>query len=191
MPMAKPIGCPLSAPWHGLWFPMGSAKSGVPSFSEIRISDGVLVLRGANHGNDEVFEHLELSLAWPSIAKSFAASGRFVWHDETVEANITIADFPAALAGDNSGLKFRATTAALKTAFDGVMSYRPSLKIDGTLAADGSSLRDALRWLGERSLPQGGLGHFSLKADAAISSGAIGLSNSSMPNSMAMPPRAR
>ena len=152
-------------------------KERVLSFSEIRISDGVVALRGASHGNDEVIEHVDLSLAWPSIAKSFAASGRFVWHNETVETNVTIANFPAALAGDNSGLKFRATTGAFKTAFDGTMSYRPSLKIDGTLAADGPSLRDTLRWLGERSLPQGGLGHFSMKAQAAISSEMIGLSN--------------
>jgi len=127
----------------------------VLSFSEIRINDGVVAVRNPSRNVEEMLDGVELSLAWPSIAKSFAASGRFVWHNETVETNVTIANFPAALAGDNSGLKFRATTGAFKTAFDGTMSYRPSLKIDGTLAADGPSLRDALRWLGERSLPPG------------------------------------
>jgi AsmA protein len=182
------IGVTRDADGHTNWSPLidalaGALKPGAErreralSFSEIRINDGIVVLRDADDGNDEVFEHVELSLAWPSIAKSFAASGRFVWHNETVETNIAITDFPAALAGDNSGFKFRASTGALKTAFDGTMSYRPSLKIDGTLAADSPSLRDALRWIGERSLPDGGLGHLSVKAHAAISGGAIALSN--------------
>ena len=57
-----------------------------------------------------------------------------------VDASIAISNFSGALAGDDSGLKFRASAGPLKAAFDGVMSYRPTLKIDGTLAADAASL---------------------------------------------------
>ena len=101
----------------------------------------------------------------------------FIWHNETVDASLAIADFPGALAGGESGLKFRANAGPLKAAFDGAMSYEPSLKIDGTLAADATSLRDALRWSGDRSLPGGGLGRFALKARAAVNGGTIALSN--------------
>ena len=149
----------------------------VLSFSEIRIDDGVIAVRNPGRNIDETMEAVELSLAWPSIAKSFAATGHFVWHNEKIDASIAIADFPAALAGDNSGLKFRANAGPLKAAFDGAMSYEPSLKIDGTLAADTASLRDALRWSGDRSLPAGGLGRFALKARTAVNGGTIALSN--------------
>ncbi len=149
----------------------------VLSFSEIRINDGVVAVRNPGRNVFETLEGVELSLAWPSIAKSFAATGHFVWHNETVEASLAIADFPAALAGDNSGVKFRANAGPLKMAFDGALSYEPSLKIDGTLAADTASLRDALRWSGDRSLPAGGLGRFALKAHAVVSGGTIALSN--------------
>ncbi len=44
-----------------------------------------------------------MALAWPSISKSFAATGRFVWHSEPVDAAVTLTDFAAALAGDRSG----------------------------------------------------------------------------------------
>jgi AsmA protein len=149
----------------------------VLSFSEIRIKDGVVTFRVPDRDVRETLEGVELSLAWPSIAKSFAATGHFIWHNETVDASLAIADFPGALAGDVSGLKFRANAGPLKAAFDGTMSYEPSLKIDGTLAADATSLREALRWRGDRSLPEGGLGRFALKAHAAVNGRTIALSN--------------
>jgi AsmA protein len=149
----------------------------VLSFSEIRINDGVVAVRNPARNVYEMLEGVELSLAWPTIAKSFAATGHFVWHSETVDASLAIADFPAALAGDNSSMKFRANAGPFKAAFDGAMSYEPTLKIDGTLAADATSLREALRWSGDRSLPAGGLGRFALKAHAAVNGGTIALSD--------------
>ncbi len=147
------------------------------SFSEIRINDGLVAIRSPSGDVTETIDGIELSLAWPSISKSFAATGYFKWHNEKVDASLAIADFPAALAGDPSGLKFRLNGAPLKAAFDGAMSYEPTLKIDGTLAADAASLRDALQWIGDRSLPAGGFGRFALKAHAGVNGGAIALSN--------------
>lgn len=149
----------------------------VVSFSEIRINDGVIAISNPGRRIAETMEGVELSLAWPQIAKSFAAAGQFVWHNEKVDASVSIADFPAALAGDNSGMKFRLGAGPLKAAFDGTMSYDPSLKVNGTLAADTASLREALRWSGDRSLPAGGLGRFALKAHASVAGGTVALSN--------------
>jgi AsmA protein len=149
----------------------------VLSFSEIRIEDGVIAIRNAGRNVEENLEAVELSLAWPSIARGFAAAGHLVWHGEKIDVSVSIADFPAALAGNNSGIKFRANAGPLKAAFDGAMSYEPSLKIDGTLAADAASLREALRWSGDRPLPAGGLGRFALKARTGVNGGTISLSN--------------
>jgi AsmA protein len=149
----------------------------VLSFSEIGIKNGVVALHVPDRDFHEMLEGVELSLAWPSIARSFAATGHFAWHNEMVDASLAITNFSGALAGDDSGLKFRVGAGPLKAAFDGVMSYRPSLKIDGTLAADTASLREALRWSGGQSLPAGGLGRFALKARAALNGGAISLSD--------------
>ena len=118
------------------------------------------------------------SWRWPGprSRKSFAATGRFVWHDEPIDAAITLTDFAAALAGDRSGLKLRLAGAPFKLAFDGNWSTRPTLKIEGTLAADAPSLRDTLRWAGLKPLPGGGFGRFALKAKTNVSGGTIALS---------------
>jgi AsmA protein len=61
-------------------------------------------------------------------------------------------------------------------AFEGAMSTRPTLKVEGTLAADTASLRETLRWAGHRPLTGGGFGRFALKAKTNISGGTIALS---------------
>jgi AsmA protein len=157
--------------------PNAARDERVLSFSEIGIKDGVVALSVPDRDIHETLTGVELALAWPSIAKSFAATGHFTWHNETVDAGLAIANFSGALAGDDSGLKFRMNAGPLKAAFDGILSYRPSLKIDGTLAADTASLREALRWSGGHALPSGGLGRFALKARAALNGGAISLSD--------------
>jgi AsmA protein len=147
------------------------------SFSEIRIDHGTVLVRDSAHHVVETLRDIDVSLAWPSIARSLGASGRFVWHDRPVDASITLADFPAALAGNRSGVKFRIAGAALKAAFEGSISLNPDLKIDGTIAADAVSLRDALAWTGQKPVIGGGLGRFGIKAQANLVGGTIGLSS--------------
>ena len=65
----------------------------------------------------------------------------------------------------------------MKVAFDGAISVTPTLKLEGTLAADSSSLRDALVWTGQKPLPGGGFGRFSLKALTDVIAGTVSLSN--------------
>lgn len=157
--------------------PNAKQAGSIVSFSEIRINDGIVAIHSPTGGMTETISGIELSLAWPSISKSFAATGYFNWHNERVDASFAIADFPAALAGDYSGLKFRLNGAPLKAAFDGTVSYEPTLKVEGTLAADAASLRDAMQWTGDRLLPAGGFGRFALKAHASVNGGTIALSN--------------
>jgi AsmA protein len=146
------------------------------SFSEIRIEEGTVILRDEAHKIVETLSNVEFALAWPSISKSFAATGRFTWHSEPLDGTISFADFAAALRGDRSGLKLRIAGAPLKLAFDGYLSHRPTLKMEGTLAADAVSLRETLRWAGQEPPPGGGFGRFALKAQANVVGGTIGLS---------------
>jgi AsmA protein len=149
----------------------------VKSFSEIRISDGTVMLHDHSHQVAETLTNVDFALAWPSISKTFAATGRFVWHDEPIDATLSLTDFVAALTGDRSGLKLRLSGAPLKFAFDGHVSHRPTLKVEGTLAADTASLRDTLRWASRWTAPAGGFGRFTLKSQANIVGGKVALSN--------------
>ena len=148
----------------------------VLSFTEIRMTDGTITITDAARGITEQLSDVQISLAWPSIARSFGATGRFTWRGETFDASANAADLLAALSGERSGLKLRLAGNPFKLAFDGSISQRPSLKLEGTLAADGKSLRDALRWGSQQPLPGSGLGPFALKAQTMFTGGNIILS---------------
>jgi len=148
-----------------------------PLFSEIRIQDGTIILRDLKRGIDERLDRVEMSFAWPQISKSFGATGRFRWHGQMMDGGITVSDFAAALAGNRSGLKFRIAGTTAKAAFDGSFSMKPTLKVEGTFAADAANLRDTLVWTGRKPLPGGGFEHFALKAQANVVGGTIALSN--------------
>ena len=94
-----------------------------------------------------------------------------------MDASLTLADFPAALAGNRSGLKLRVSGAPMKAAFEGAVSFKPTLKVEGTVAADAISLRNALVWAGQKPLPGGGFGRFAIKARTNVVGGTISLSS--------------
>src|SRR5690242_6877145 len=117
------------------------------SFSEIRIQDGVLTYENADNHAKEKLDDIDLSLAWPSISRSFAATGQFDWRGQRVDGAISVSDFLAALSGDRSGLKARLSSTPLKLAFDGTVANRTSALMEGTLTIDSPSLRTALNWM--------------------------------------------
>lgn len=169
--------------WSGLIQSLAHALEPDPgrtaSFSEIGIHEGTVIIHNEYGGKDltDRLEGVEFQLAWPSISRSFGANGRFVWHDEPIEASLTLSDFLAALSGDRSGLKVRLSGAPLKVAFDGAASYQPALKVEGTLSVDSPSLRDAMHWTDASKLPFGGFGRFALRAQSQIGVGVVSLSS--------------
>ncbi|MGA7807349.1 AsmA family protein, partial [Bradyrhizobium sp.] len=147
------------------------------SFSEIRIQDGTLSYQdGGNHAGEKI-EDIDLSLAWPSISRSFAVTGQFDWRGERVDGSISVGDFVAALSGERSGVKARLSSAPLKLAFDGTVSNRTSAMMEGTLTVDSASLRDALQWTGQEPPGSGGFGRFALKARANVVGASVALTN--------------
>ena len=55
---------------------------------------------------------IDLSLAWPSISRSFAATGQFDWRGERVDGSVSPAISSPLLSGERSGLKARLVSRA-------------------------------------------------------------------------------
>ena len=168
--------------WSGLIRSLARALEPDPgrtaSFSEIGIHDGVVIVRSNSAGSvvTDRLDEVDFQLAWPSISRSFGAKGRFVWHDQPIDASFALSDFLAALTGERTGVKIRLSGAPVKVAFDGAASDQANLKIDGTLSVESPSLREALRWADTRQLPFGGFGRFALRAQSSIADGIVSMS---------------
>jgi AsmA protein len=150
------------------------------SFSEIKIQNGVMTYHDEARHAVETVTGADMSFAWPSISRSFAATGQFDWRGERIDGSLIINDFVAALSGERSGLKARFAGTPMKFAFDGAFANRTGMVLDGTLSADASSLRDALRWAGHDLPGSDGFGRFSLKAKANMTGTSIALTNVNM-----------
>jgi AsmA protein len=169
--------------WSGLMATLARtlkprSQQGEPmmSLSELRMIGGTITVIEAARGISEELSGVDLSFAWPSIARSFGATGRFTWRGEVFDASANASDLLAALSGDRSGLKLRVAGSPFKLAFDGAMSQKPSFKMEGTLALDGKSLHEALRWANRAPLPGSGMGSFALKAQTIYTAGTAILS---------------
>lgn len=157
--------------------PNGPERARPIGFSAIRLVDGTIEIRNPSRTKIETLADVEASLAWPSISRSFGATGSFSWRGERLDGSLSVADFHAALAGDRSGAKLRLSGAPFKFAFDGQVGHKPVLKIDGTLAADATSLRKVVAWAGQRALPGSGFERFSMKAQTSVLGATVALSN--------------
>ena len=147
------------------------------SFSEIRIADGTVILRDEAYKVVETLTNVEFALAWPSISKSFAATGRFVWHDEPIDATLSLTRFRRRAVGRSLRPQGAACGAPLKFAFDGYISHRPTLQ-DGRHARRRHRVAARHAALGRPpgSRPSGGFGRFALKAQTNVAGGNIALS---------------
>lgn len=145
-------------------------------FSEIRITDGQVIYRDEAGRTIDTVDDIDLSLAWPSISRSFAATGQFTWRNERVDGSLSISDLGAALAGDRSGLKTRVSSPSLKFAFDGATTAK-TRTTEGTLTVDSPSLRNALRLIGQDPPGSNGFGRFALKARATVTGPNVALGN--------------
>jgi AsmA protein len=163
--------------WARLASSLGrAAEPESPSFSEIRINGGTVIVKDNYRGIHEQLSGADLSLAWPAISRSFAITGSALYRGEPVEIGVTLANFTAALHGERSALKLRIASKPLKLTFDGAIAALPTLKIEGAASADSPSLRDAMVWLGKRPLPGGGFERLSLKAQTNMVGGTLALS---------------
>lgn len=167
--------------WSGLAGALARAVEPNPartaSFSEIGILDGTVMVRDAKRRLTGRLDDVDFQLAWPSISRSFAANGQFVWREQTVDVSLTLSDFLAALTGQSSGVKLRLTSLPLNLAFDGTASNRPTLKMQGTLDVGSPSLRDALYWTSNSRVPFGGFQRFALRAQSSLNNDAVSLTD--------------
>ena len=148
-----------------------------PTFSEIRINGGTVVVRDDYRKIYEYFSGADLSLAWPAISRASRLPATCAIAARSMEIGVTLGNFAAALQGERSALKVRIGSAPFKFAFDGAIATRSALKIEGAASADSASLRRALQWIGKKPLPGGGFERFSLKAQTNVVGGTIALSS--------------
>ncbi|CUU43575.1 putative assembly protein [Blastochloris viridis] len=144
---------------------------------DIRLVDGRVSIVGP-HGPIEQLDEVTADVVQDS--STLKLSGTFRLRGEAVEAVLSLGDTVALARGARAPLRLRLTTAAAELAFNGHALAGRNLQLDGALAVDGTSLRNALTWYDFEPAVRGGLGRFSLAGHVTVSGGQFALRRASL-----------
>jgi AsmA protein len=168
--------------------PEGKLISGMPinrsmpteeEVPELRIVDGTILLRVQGRDHVQVIHSVQASLNWSGVA--LTASGSFMLGNKLANGVLVISDTAAFAKGQRSAARLRVELEPARISFEGGITIRDNiLQGEGSLGADGKSLRDAIALFGIAAPSPGGFGRFSLKSAVALTPIALTFSNLSL-----------
>lgn len=165
--------------------PEGKLVSGLPpnpampadgDVPELRIVNGTVLLRVQGRDRVEIISNVQASLNWTGAA--LTATGSFMIGGKPANGSLVIADTAAMAKGQRSSMRLRLELEPGRLAYEGGVLLRENmLQAEGTLSADGSSLRQTLALFGIAPPSDAGFGRFSLKSVVVLTPIALTFSN--------------
>jgi AsmA protein len=136
---------------------------------EVKIVDGTLTYADARGGKPEQLDKVDLTLNLPSLDQKMSLTGNATWHKQALTLSLDVDKPEALMAGTPSHVSLKLSGSPLKMDFDGDVATKPALKVNGSFAASGPSLRDVAAWAGSPVKAGGtGLGTFDIKGNLAL-----------------------
>jgi len=146
---------------------------------ELRVTNGSIVLRVQGRDRVEIISGVDASLNWSGA--SLTTTGSFMLGNKLANGSLVIADTAALAKGQRSAMRLRIETDPARLAYEGGITFRESaLQGEGTLSADGRSLREALALFGASAPSATGFGRFSVKSALSLTPIALTFSNLSL-----------
>lgn len=159
--------------------PIGSAIAKDEEVPELRVANGSVLIRVQGRDRDEILSGVNASLNWSGA--SLTATGSFMIGNKPANGTLVIADTAALSKGQRSAVRIRLESDAARLAYEGGITFRESaLQGEGSLSADGRSLREALALFGTPVPSATGFGRFSMKSKLSLTPIALIFSNLSI-----------
>src|SRR5271169_121971 len=167
-PMAAPsstsAGSTAEPTTAGGWFGI----SGL-ALRKVQFSDGKITYFDQRTGKAERLNGINMTLSLRSLGSALISDGSAVWNGETVTFAVSVDKPHALLYGAESQVGIKLAAAPLTLNFAGRVMGSPSLKLDGAIDLETTSLRRLAQWAGSPiALSGDGLGPFALKGTVAI-----------------------
>ena len=167
-----PTAAPSAAPVGGNTQPAavggGFGISGL-ALRKVQFADGKISYFDQRTGKAERLDGINMTLSLRSLGSALISDGSAVWNGERVAFAVNIDKPHALLYGAESQVGIKLTAAPLTLNFAGRVTGSPSLKLDGAIDLETTSLRRLAQWAGSPiALSGNGLGPFALKGTLAI-----------------------
>ena len=93
-----------------------------------------------------VVTSVNATIAWPRLAASLSATGSLIWNGEQADLRVSARQPLLLMAGGETPLSFEMTSKPLSFSYDGIVTRRPNLFVDGAASLSTPSLSRALEW---------------------------------------------
>ncbi len=167
-PMAAPSAAPVGSNTQPATVGGGFGISGL-ALRKVQFSDGKISYFDQRTGKAERLDGINMTLSLRSLGSALISDGSAVWNGETVTFAVSVDKPHALLYGAESQVGIKLAAAPLTLNFAGRVMGSPSLKLDGAIDLETTSLRRLAQWAGSPiALSGDGLGPFALKGTLAI-----------------------
>ena len=150
------------------------------TLGDVRIEGGSVLYSDARTGASQQVTALDTRVGLKSLASALDANGKLDFDGQTVGFDVKLASPKAILEDRPAKLALVLKAAPLEAKFDGTVTARASVDLEGDLAAKGASLRALLRWLGHELPPADGFGLVALSGKLKTSGTTYALTDSNL-----------
>ncbi|MFG1298833.1 AsmA family protein [Xanthobacter sp. V3C-3] len=147
---------------------------------ELRIVDGTIVWRTAGGLTRELVSGLTASLDRVNDGRGVAIAVAFDWREDRVAATALVDDAAALMSGTPTPTRLMVSTTAARARFQGRAALGDAPVMEGTVSAEGESLRDLITWAGLELPTAGGFGPFALASRLSLDNGAVSLTEAAV-----------
>ncbi len=128
------------------------------TLSDVRIDGGSIIYADARTGAQQQVTGLDARIGLTSLASPLDATGALIYEGQSVGFDVKLASPKALLEARPAKLALAVKGAPIDARYDGTLTVRTGLDLDGDVTAKAASLRALLLWLGHEMPPADGFG---------------------------------
>ena len=128
------------------------------TLGDVRIEGGTILYSDARNGTSQQIAALDTRVGLKSLGSPLDATGNLDYQGQTVGFILVLASPKALIQDRPAKLSLSIKGGPIDAKYDGIVTARAGLDLDGDLSAKGASLRALLLWLGHEMPPADGFG---------------------------------
>lgn len=141
----------------------------------IRFVDSKVVYADAASGQSTEVSVEDATINWSGLTNAMSAAGIITWRNRNADISVALADPASLISGGKSDIRARIKGELLNLSTSGDIDGDG--RLDGKISANGTSLRETLRWLGLDVPEGGGLAAFQLQSPLTVDAAGLSLND--------------
>lgn len=150
------------------------------TLGDVRIEGGTVNYADARTGANQQLTGIDVTVGLKSIASPLDAIGKLDYRGQSIGFDLKLASPKALLQDRPAKLSLAVKGTPLDARYQGTVTPRTTLELDGDVSGKGASLRALLAWLGHPMPPADGFGQVSVAGKLRTTATTVGFSDANL-----------